>query len=106
MLKTNSCSSKVLIAGGYSILFEGNKGFLLSQDLLNPSPGLVLSTSACYTSTSEITPIDQSNNQLLGKVEIESKGFNAKWIYNISLNNDSKHLIIEPEGLSKNLPFY
>jgi len=89
MIKNNSCSSKVLIAGGYSILFEGNKGSKQSS-LQIITIGLVLSTSACYNSRSELILKDNS----VGVVEIESKGFNKTWKYIVNLQNDKNQLVI------------
>lgn len=90
MIKNNSCLSKVLIAGGYSILFEGNKGFQVKSPFLTIL-GLVLSTSACYNSKSEFTLTDKAKEQSfgeIGSIEIESVGFNTTWKYTMSMNNN------------------
>src|SRR5689334_1313483 len=100
--KSVTCFSKVLIAGGYSIIYEGNKGIILMLvSLLNG--GLVLSTSANYKSVSKFEDSQgtlATDNVKTGKIDIESEGFNTTWSYEISLNAENNQLLLYQKGIA------
>lgn len=105
LAKDIRCFSKVLITGGYSILFEGNKG---TQPIAphSYSLGLVLSTSASYNITNRFNSLPESAapkegqaEEQTGRVDIESEGFNTTWAYKIGLANAKNNLSITQTGI-------